>query len=83
MFYETLENYWRYLVASGLVDRNASASFLIAAGITIAYASWYIWTFKLALLWRPSEPKPLPYLVPCKFNLLHIDITLMADYSRW
>lgn len=83
MFYETLEDHWRYLVAGGLIDRNVSAFILIAAGITIAYASWYIWTVKLALSWKPSEPKRLPYLVPCNFNLLHVGTPLMSDYSRW
>ena len=83
MFYETLEGSWRYLVASNIVDRNASALFLIAAATTITYTSWYIWTFKLASLWRSSEPKPLPYMIPCKVILLYIDITLMSGYSRW
>ena len=83
MFYETVECHWRLLIAGSLIDRNTSALIWFGAGLTITYVSWYVWTFKLALLWRPSEPKPLPYLVPCKTNGPHIIITLTSGYSHW
>ena len=83
MFYETLECYWRFFIAGSPIDQNTSAIVWFGAGLTIIYVSWYLWTFKLAVLWRPSEPKPLPYLVPCKTNAIHIIITLTSGYSHW
>ena len=82
MFYETLECYWRFFIAGSSVDRNTSAIVWFAAGLTIIYVSWYVWTSKLAPLWRSSEPRPLPYFVSRKANALHIIITLTSGYSQ-
>lgn len=30
------------------------------------YMLWYIWRFNIAPALNPNDPKPLPYLVPCK-----------------
>lgn len=53
-----------------------------ATTVLVTYVTWYIWTFKLRLIWRPSEPKPLPYLIPCKYILTCIRIMLI-EYSHW
>ena len=73
MSYEILQNYWPSFTANSPVDRNASALTWVATRLTISYASWYSWTFKLAIFLRPSEPKPLPYWIPCKFDLVYTD----------
>ena len=83
MFYETLGGCWQLFIAGSPIDRNTSAFVCFGTGLPILYVSWYVWTFKLASLWRPSEPKPLPYLVPCKPNILHIIITLTPGHSHW
>ena len=66
MFYETLGSYWPPFAVGNATDGYASTLIWITTALTVTYASWHIWTFKLAPLWRPSEPKLLPYIVPCK-----------------
>ena len=82
MLYDTAIHYWRLLATSSATIVTASAITWIATGLAITYTSWYTWTFKLALLWRPSEPKPLPYLIPCKQGSLSTDTRLILDCSR-
>ena len=83
MFIQTIQS---CLLSAPECLRSMGVIWVAVVGLSSAYILWYLWTFRLAPLIRPDEPKPLPYLVPCECYLSSPDIKikqLTADHSHW
>lgn len=51
-------------------------SMQIAGG---AYFLWWLWRFKISSSWSPSEPRLLPYWVPCMLRTPEIEPEMFAN----